>query len=291
MWYVKHPPSKKKKVFDCLVEWTSSFRLAGVCACQTARVQGPLPAHSRHWGLHKSLRPTPPASFLQPSWCQGCGMWKTELTGGPCSPPLNSPWACIQTTCHTEREGGQGRGMRGVKRVEAKNKEFSGSIQRKYGFKRCKLKNNFKWSKPMENCRRTFSQTIPSTQRKNLPLLRIILSLWQMISEYYKYSVKRKEKEKQKWKKGENTPIRGKREFSKNSKQIVLMIKHWTINEHSKSTPKKHKHLVKIIMTYLFRCCCCAIFISSVQHQMFPGISFNFYEFHQFHFTSFSTLE
>lgn len=38
---------------------------------------------------------------------------KTEHTGGPCSPSVNSPWAGIQSTCHTRTQprpgGGNGR--------------------------------------------------------------------------------------------------------------------------------------------------------------------------------------
>lgn len=102
MWYVKHP-------FDCIVvgglccqRWRGP--LSSGSTSQTAGSGGPLPAHSR--------LAIEAASFLQPGWCQGWGMWKTEHTGGPCSPTLNSPWAGIQTTCHTHslgRSEGAGR--------------------------------------------------------------------------------------------------------------------------------------------------------------------------------------
>ena len=109
MWYVKH-------AFDCIVVGASAVR-GGVgpppgpgSASQTAGVRGGrggggLFPHTAAWLLRQ-------ASFLQPSWCQGGGMWKTEHTGGPCSPTLNSPWAGIQTTCHTQGRSSGGREAR-----------------------------------------------------------------------------------------------------------------------------------------------------------------------------------
>lgn len=98
MWYVKHP-------FECIVSGLS-FQAGGLSErlLQTNRVclgQGPLPATQASLSC---ITRTPSASFLQPDWCQGCGMWKTDRTGALFS-LLNSPWAGIQTTCHTEGEG------------------------------------------------------------------------------------------------------------------------------------------------------------------------------------------
>lgn len=74
----------------CCQRWLGAPTLPG-SASQTAWVTGgPLPAHSR-FAIEAG-------SFLQPSWCQGPGMWKTEHTGGPCSP--NSEWSLGRNPNH-----------------------------------------------------------------------------------------------------------------------------------------------------------------------------------------------
>lgn len=107
MWYVKHSFDGIVMRGFCCQGWRGAPALPG----PPARLPGSGAGSSRTQPFFLLWQS---ASFLQQHWCQGRGMWKTEHTGGPCSPKLNSPWAGFQTTCHTQglmeigQEGGAG---------------------------------------------------------------------------------------------------------------------------------------------------------------------------------------
>lgn len=108
MWYAKHP-------FDCIVvgglcgpRWLGAPHLGGVRQpdCRGLRGGGLFPhtAVFCYWGSVLSCS----RADVRAEECV-----KTEHTGGPCSPSVNSPWAGIQSTCHTRTQprpgGGNGR--------------------------------------------------------------------------------------------------------------------------------------------------------------------------------------